>query len=123
METEVKIWLAQAVRDFKSAKHSYHSKDYYVSALLCQQTAEKGLKAILLHQGKEIPKIHDLLRLGREANASPEILEKCSEINPLYFQVRYPDSDELPARKINKREAVHILELTGEILQWIKKIL
>lgn len=53
--------------------------------------------------------------------ASLEIIEKCSKITPVYFEVRYPESDELPADKVNKREADELLLLSEEVIQWVKK--
>jgi len=38
----IEIWLKQAECDLKSAKNSFNSKDYYVSALLSQQAVEKA---------------------------------------------------------------------------------
>lgn len=121
MKEEVKVWLKQAERDFKSAKNSFNSKDYYVSALLCQQAVEKALKYLYFRKKKELLRIHDLVKLAREINSPQEIVKICSEINPVYVEVRYPEGEELPAEKINKKEAGRILELTKEVLQWVKK--
>lgn len=35
--------------------------------------------------------------------------------------LKQAEGDELPAEKINKREAENILNLTGEILRWVKE--
>ncbi len=99
---EIKLWLKQAQRDFISAKHNFSSKDYYVSALLCQQAAEKALKYLYLRQNPKLVRIHDLVKLAKLVNAPDEIIFKCAEINPVYTEVRYPEEDELPANKVNK---------------------
>ena len=117
----IEIWLKQAERDLKSAKNSFNSRDYYVSALLSQQAVEKALKCLYLKEKKELLRIHDLVKLAREVNAPLEIVQSCAQINPVYVEVRYPEGDELPADKINKEEADRILELAKEILLWIKK--
>ena len=41
------VWWKQAERDLKSAKNSFNSKDYYVSAPLSQQAAKKALKLVV----------------------------------------------------------------------------
>ena len=48
MKEEIKRWTNQAYADLKSAKHSLKSKDYYLSAFMCQQAVEKILKAFYL---------------------------------------------------------------------------
>jgi HEPN domain-containing protein len=120
MKKEILIWLKQAERDFKSAKNSLSSGDYYVSALLSQQAVEKALKFLFIKKNGQLLKIHDLVKLARDVSAPLEIIKSCAEINPVYIEIRYPDGDELPADKINKSEAVRIISLTEEILKWIK---
>ena len=121
MKTSIEVWWKQAERDLKSAKNSFGSKDYYVSALLSQQAVEKALKWLYLKEKKELLRIHDVVKLAREVNAPLDIIQKCAEINPVYVEVRYPEGDELPADKINKTEAEGILEMAREVLIWIKK--
>ena len=118
---DIQVWWKQASRDFISARNSLQSKDYYVCALLCQQVVEKALKYLHLWKRKELLRIHDLVKLAKEINAPPNILQKCSEISPVYTEVRYPEGNELPASKVNKQEAEYILKLSKEILQWVKK--
>ncbi|MBU0456854.1 MAG: HEPN domain-containing protein [Nanoarchaeota archaeon] len=121
MKKNINVWLEQAERDLKSAKNSFESKDYYVSALLSQQSAEKSLKFLYLLRKKELIRIHDLVKLAKEVGAPLEIIKICASINPVYVEVRYPEGDELPADKINKKEAEEILHFTGDILKWVKK--
>jgi len=118
---EYNAWLKQSTKDFEVAKKNYLNKDYYVVAFFCQQAVEKALKALSIKKNKTILKIHDLVKLAREVQASLEIIEKCSKITPVYFEVRYPESDELPADKVNKREADELLLLSEEVIQWVKK--
>lgn len=121
MKKDIKNWWKQAERDFKSAKNSLNSKDYYVSALMSQQAVEKALKFLHLKKKRELLRIHDLVKLARGIDAPLEIIKKCAEISPVYVEVRYPEGDELPADKINKNEAEHILGITKEVLKWVEK--
>ena len=120
MKREIDVWIKQALRDYKSAKNSYNSKDYYVTALLCQQAVEKGLKYLLLKKGDKLLKIHDLVILARRVNVPQEIEKYCSEITPLYMEVRYPDVDELPSEKVDKADAEYIIKITHIILKWLQ---
>ncbi|PIN74231.1 hypothetical protein COV20_01290 [Candidatus Woesearchaeota archaeon CG10_big_fil_rev_8_21_14_0_10_45_16] len=121
MKADVEVWLKQANRDYKSATNSLKSNDYYVACLLSQQAVEKALKFLHLLKGKELLRIHDLVKLAREINAPDDLIEKCAKINPVYVEVRYPEGSEMPAEKVNKKEAQEILELSREILRWVKK--
>ncbi len=121
IRNDIQVWWKQASRDFRSAKNSFNSTDYYVCALLCQQAVEKALKYLHFWKGKELLRVHDLVKLAKEADAPLDILQKCSEISPVYTEVRYPEGNELPASKVNKQEAEYILKLSQEILQWVKK--
>lgn len=118
---DVQVWWKQATRDFTSARNSFLSRDYYVCALLCQQAVEKVLKYINLRKGKGLLRTHDLVKLAKEIDAPSDILQKCSEVSPVYAEVRYPEGNELPAGKVNKQEAEYILKITKEILRWTKK--
>lgn len=121
LKPDIKVWWRQAVRDFSSARNSFQSRDFYVCALLCQQAAEKALKYTYLRRGNKLLRTHDLVKLAKEIDATPEIIKKCSEISPIYVEVRYPEGNELPASKVNKQEAEYLLKLTREILRWVKQ--
>jgi len=123
MEKEIEIWIIQAQRDLKSAKNSFKSKDYYISAFLSHQVVEKLLKAVYIQKFQKIWKIHDLVILAKEINAPLTIIEKCAVLNPVYFEVRYPESEELPAKKINKIEADEMLAIAGDILKWVEMMI
>ena len=49
-------WIRQSEADIRSATHSYQSKDYYVTAFLCQQAVEKALKAYMIIKKKDAEK-------------------------------------------------------------------
>src|SRR3989344_161715 len=115
MQKEIENRWKQAERDVVTAENSCRSGDYYASVFWCQQAVEKALKAKYI-------KIHDLVKLSKEIQAPEEIVQKCSKISPVYFEVRYPEGDELPSAGVNQPEAKKIINFTKEILQWIEKI-
>ncbi len=121
LKPDLQVWWRQAARDFSSARNSFLSRDYYVCALLCQQAVEKALKYIHLQKEAGLLRTHDLVKLAKEVAAPIEIIQKCSELSPIYVEVRYPEGKEFPASKVNKQEAEYILKLTQEILRWVKK--
>src|SRR3989338_7281183 len=121
MRVEIENWWKQAKRDLLSAENSLKSKDYYLCAFMCQQSVEKGLKALYIRAQGSLWKVHDLVKLAREVKAPEEIVFKCAQINPVYVAVRYPESNELPSEKISKTEAERMMSLAAEVLKWIRK--
>lgn len=120
IKEDVEVWIKQAGRDMQSAENSLKSKDYYVAALLAQQATEKALKYLYLVHNKELLRIHDLSKLARAVEAPKEMVLKCSEINPVYIEVRYPLGKDMPAEKVSEPQAKHILKLAYEVISWIK---
>ena len=117
MKEEAKKWMEKAKRDLKTAKNSLKSKDYYAASFWCQQSAEKALKALLINRAGEFPKIHDLTKLARLANAPDSIIEVCAKINPAYTASRYPDA----ANEYTKEEVKSAVNYSNGVLKWIKK--
>lgn len=115
------VWFKQAKRDLKSAYNSYESGDFYVSALLIQQAVEKSLKFIYFKKNNDLIRIHDLVKLAKLVNAPNNITNYCIKLNPVYIMVRYPDSNILPADKVNKQECELLLKIAEEIIKWVQK--
>ena len=118
MKEEVKKWLKKAKQDLDSAKYNFKGKKYDVSAFLCQQSAEKALKALLLKKSGKIRKIHDLVELGKNVNLPSDLLDSCKELTLSYIYARYPDIQEV--KNLNKI-AKKFLKVSEDILKWAKK--
>lgn len=88
---EYTLWLERAEKDLKAAKNSLASQDYEWSCFQSHQAAEKALKAVNLKEKKELLKTHDIVLLARKMNASQEIINAGSQLNPAYTGARYPD--------------------------------
>ncbi len=120
MQEEVKNWWLQAQKDLEVVRKLNKVEEYYAAVFFCQQAVEKGLKALYIKEHKQIIKVHDLVKLAREVDAPKEVLQQCAVINPVYIEVRYPESDELPYKKVNAARAKELSLLAEKILQWIE---
>ena len=119
---EVKRWYSLAKDDLKSAQVNFDNKQYYVCVFLCQQSVEKGLKAVLLRNTGELLKIHDLVILGKKVHLPNSLLGKCDKLNGVYIDTRYGDlGDKLPSEKFNKPISLRFLNIAKEALKWIEK--
>lgn len=118
MREEIKLWIKKAKRDLSSAKYNFKGKKYDVCAFLCQQSAEKALKALLIKKSGKIRKIHDIVELGKNAGLPSHLLDKAKELTLAYIYSRYPDVQEV---KNLKKIVEEFLEVSGEILKWAEK--
>ena len=117
MEEEVKNWIKQAKEDYKSAKFNLEGKQYKVAIFLCQQSVEKAFKALLLKKKGEIRKIHDLVILGKEVNASENMINKLKELTLAYVYSRYPD---VKQENNLKEKAFVFLKTAEDVLKWTR---
>ena len=117
MKEEVKRWWSKAKDDLEKAIILHKNRKYDGAVFFCQQSVEKGLKAVLIKKTGKFPKIHDLIRLARLTNSKVRILELCAMINPAYTTSRYPDS----IKKYSKEECKKVIGYTREVLEWIKE--
>lgn len=113
---EVKSWLKQTSIDSRGAKNSYKSRDYHVSAFLCQQAAEKALKALFIQRYKRLWKIHDLTKLGEKLGMPNDMLDLCDELNRHYIATRYPLDV-----KYTKKDVERSLEISRRVINWALK--
>ncbi|OGL78688.1 hypothetical protein A3J43_03195 [Candidatus Uhrbacteria bacterium RIFCSPHIGHO2_12_FULL_54_23] len=128
MQDITKRWVDFAKEDLKAAEaliiapESFRS--YQLSVLHCHQAVEKILKAVLVEQGKEVLKIHDLARLAllTEMKLPHEHDDFIRELDPHYTPPRYPD---LPSRgrsfHYNEPAARSYLERTKQLFVWIEQ--
>ena len=121
MKDDFGVWLKQALSDLRSAEKSFQVGIYDWAAFQSQQAVEKSLKFLILRRKKKLIKIHNLVTLAKELSVPPEILEACAVITPVYFEVRYPEGDEMTKDKINKREADDIINKAKGVIKWVKK--
>jgi len=115
--------MAQAEADLKTARDNLVSGNYYVVALFCQQTVEKGLKALYLHQSRaQVPKTHSLPRLAKEVDLPEKFRKAIDLINPSYVFSRYPDLvEDIPAEMYTKESVAEMLAQTEVLFAWIQK--
>lgn len=98
MNGTVQEWLLKAQEDFNAAQtllNSESSPAYDVVCYLAQQSVEKTIKAVLIQNRQEFPKIHHLVRLAQLVQPflpDWEIpIEDLDYLSDLGFRVRYPD--------------------------------
>jgi len=120
MREEINNWLKQANKDFDVAEKNFQIDEYYSATFWCQQSIEKGLKAVILMRTKEKPLGHSLVQLGKLARVPDDFISKLKKLSPQYFLSRYPDaSEDVPFELYDKKIAKEFLDIGREILIWI----
>ncbi len=119
---EVENWWKQAEADLRSAENSLNAGDYYLSAFMSQQAAEKALKALYIKEKKELVKTHSVSKLGKLSNVPEEVLNKLALLEPVYQETRYPDiANKIPAEEFEEKDATDYFNIAQEVLEWARK--
>ena len=125
MELITRKWLERARYDLSSAKIMYNSKRYLYAAFMCQQALEKILKAVLIENKRNVPRIHNLVRLAEQAevynlmaSADQDFL---ADLTPYAIESRYGDYKKNLSEIIDKKSASQYLNATERMFKWLKK--
>lgn len=123
LRKEVERLLIQARRDLANAEKIVPTEAFEVAAFLCQQSIEKGLKALFAHKRRtRSPATHSLLELANDLSAPKSLLGALSTINPDYVTTRYPDAaNGVPGQMYTKDMAKERIEAAREIWKWLDR--
>lgn len=124
MEKALANLIKIANYDLKVAEGCYKDRFYITSVEKCHNALEKILKAIIVSNEQNVPKIHDLYRLTQEAvieNLQSDIKLFLDELNDVYMNTRYPDDFDTLEDELTEKEVGEILRQTKRIFSWLKK--
>ena len=123
MDKIVAHWVERAEYDLGTAKAMLDTGRYLYVGYMCQQAAEKLLKAIIAQQNKGNLPIHNLSRLVEIAeiknHLNSEQFNFLAELTPYCIEARYGDYKESLSEIINEKKAKEIYEKTQEIFKWL----
>ena len=121
----IKYWIEGSSKDFKAANALFEKKLYSQALFFCHLSLEKMLKALFMKRIRKIPPfIHDLRRLAELAGLElskerQEILDKIFTFN---ISARYAEEKlEFYKKYNNKKIASKYLNITKDLLKWLKK--
>lgn len=91
---EAKQWLNFAMDDLDSAEIMFKAGKYNMVCFFSHQAAEKALKAFLVSQKHNPPRIHNLIDLvsicTQYDKTFEDFLSKVQVLNQFYIPTRYP---------------------------------
>lgn len=128
--TRSEDWMAQAKRDLESAQWALQGEFYEWACFICQQSAEKALKAVYEDRGAEAwgHSVYGLLK-GLASAVEPEQynqLQECARyLDRHYVPARYPNgwSEGSPQEHYRKEEADHALLCAQRIIRLCEHLL
>ena len=128
MKDITKKWIDFARADMEAAKVLLKSGEthwsYQLCVLHCHQAIEKILKTVIVENGDEVKKVHNLIFLLNESKLKiPEEFKQHIEgLNPHYQLPRYPDIRyKGPILRYNKEVAQEYFNKTKQVFLWIEK--
>lgn len=92
MDEAAREWRSLAETDLDTARYNYEGEKFPYAAFLCQQAAERPLKAVYIDEFDENLHTHNLVRLARHVDAPDRIVDAAATLTQLYVETRYPDS-------------------------------
>jgi HEPN domain-containing protein len=125
-KAEAYRWLAQAEEEYKDAELLMRAQRYYLSLYLCQQSAEKALKAFIYFKEQEPVFSHSIAVLVNVAAALDpdfEALTNSKRLDDYYIPTRYPNGlpGDIPSRYYNDVEEVkRVLALSYSVIKMVK---
>jgi HEPN domain-containing protein len=124
---EARRWFSEAEWDLESARILHESRRYNSCAFLCQQAAEKSVKALLFSVG-ESPFGHSVLHLlQRFAEACgkdvSELRALGAELDRHYIPARYPNAmpSGSPHENYDQEASLRALQYAGRILDYARR--
>ena len=126
----VKEWLLYAKDNLiaaklaiKAASDDEHFIPYHTINYMCQQSAEKYLKAYLIYNGWILKKVHDLEELLKFCinydQRFKEFFPECKILNEYITEGRYPG--DLPWESIGEKEATKAIDAVDRIAEFVSK--
>ncbi len=118
-------WLKQAEWDMDQARQSQESGHHDWACFICQQAAEKAVKALHLHLGQEAWG-HVVAKLLRElpptAVVAEQLVEKARVLDNFYIPTRYPNGhpEGAPFEHYGIIQSREAIEYAGEIIKFAR---
>jgi HEPN domain-containing protein len=120
MSAPTEQWLDYARTDLKSAEILLREEIYTHVCFHCQQCVEKAFKAVLVAQGRDVPRIHAIVTLLQLMPSAlmTSIEGDVSIFDDYYIPIRYPDTlpGGLPDGPPGKQDATEALALAGHVM-------
>ncbi len=120
-------WFKQATEDLRYAHSALEDRYYAWVCFVCQQSAEKALKAFLVDKTGTIEKTHRLIHLVEQCEKIEPSFKgfrpKLDVLNQYYGPTRYADlhGSAAPYEHYTETMAKEAIQFSEEILDFVKE--
>jgi HEPN domain-containing protein len=120
--TRERDWLAQAEDDLRWAKATVKEGFFAQACFICQQVAEKALKALAYARGADLVKGHSVRVIARELGLNSAVEAAAKVLDQFYITGRYPDAypEGAPFEHITSKQAREALTLAKLVIAKVK---
>ena len=120
-------WFRQAERDLDDALFNRQGERYNLACFLCQQAAEKAVKAYLYRRGAEDVWGTSLIDLCEDAKIFEMFFDtikaEARQLDKYYDITRYPQylPSGIPAEAFDDVDAERAIELAGIVVNFVRE--
>ena len=120
-------WLRQAEQDLRDAAYNQEGERFNLACFLCQQAAEKAVKAYLYHRGAEDVWGHSLIDLCEDAKIFElffdTIKSDARQLDKYYSITRYPEflPSGIPSEAFDRVDADRAIELSQAVVEFVRE--
>ena len=126
MLDKVKYWLDLCDEDLITAKWLQKGERWLYMAYICNQIAEKALKAVVANNMDKVPpKTHDLFKLAKQSGIAEQLPDNhrifLNNIARYQIEARYPEYKSQAGSLLDDKKCSQLLKETEGFLCWIKQ--
>ena len=120
---ELKSWIAHAEDDYSAAQVLIRGRKplLYSACFHAQQCAEKYMKALLIYNDQDFPRVHDLSTLGEMCNSAGIFIGIDS--NRLEFLSGYAVGSRYPGDEPTLEETKEAIEIANSVRRFSRSFL
>jgi len=128
-EDEAARWLQQAQQEIQDAEDLASRERFYLALFLCQQAAEKALKAFIHARTNSqavlrMHSVHELGKMAAELDPAFTNISSAGRLDTYYIPTRYPNGlpGGIPALYYNNpEEAAEAIALARNVLALVER--
>jgi HEPN domain-containing protein len=126
---QARRWFEQSGHDARAAEVNRREGFSAIACFLCQQTAEKALKAFLYYQGERPVVGYSTFLLARRCQDYEQgfaaLLDVCRSLDRYYIPTRYPNGlpGGIPHEVFTEEDARHALEALERVMALVTSYL
>lgn len=121
----MKQWLERMRYDLASARSMLKMRKYLYVGFMCQQSIEKGLKALITSLDQEPPFIHNLRKLAFLAGIEDELeasqIDFLEQLTPFAIKARYGEYKKHLSELLSRKKAEEFIIETQRLIKWLEK--